>query len=470
MKETILSAGIDIGTTTLQGVFSRLTLERTEGFGLVPSVNVTKREVVYRSPIYFTPLDDDGIDAEAAASLVQKEFCAAEIRPDMLGSGAVIITGETARKRNARAVCQSLAELAGDFVVAAAGPDLESLLAGRGAGADVLSGTSGKTVLNIDVGGGTSNFCLFRDGAEIDCGCMDIGGRVIRVDDTGRILKMSPKVYDLLNEIGVPLQIGEILTLPVARQIAATLAALLAQGANLAPLTPLGKRFITNHGLLPESRPDCICFSGGVGACMAKPQKDLFAYQDLGVLLAQAIRESPCFSGMLCLPAAETMRATVIGAGNCSLEVSGSTIACENVHFPLKGLAVAWVPCKNEAEVGLLAKNLDTALGRQETTMGGFALAMEGPACPSFSQLEKIADALAPILAAHTATIPIVLQHDFAKALGQALRRRLGKNFPIVCVDGIACRSGDYIDIGSPVGGGVAVPVLVRTLIFMAEE
>ena len=52
----------------------------------------------------------------------------------MLRTGAVIITGETARKENANEVLEALSDLAGDFVVATAGPDLESILAARGAG------------------------------------------------------------------------------------------------------------------------------------------------------------------------------------------------------------------------------------------------------------------------------------------------------------------------------------------------
>ena len=52
----------------------------------------------------------------------------------------VVAPGETARKANARAVTQALSELAGDFVVATAGPALEGVLAGRGSGAGRCGG------------------------------------------------------------------------------------------------------------------------------------------------------------------------------------------------------------------------------------------------------------------------------------------------------------------------------------------
>ena len=135
MSEIILSAGIDIGTTTTQVIFSRFTMEK-QVYGVTPKVEVTNREVIYKSNIYFTPLTrDDEIDSEQVAYIISMEYENAGMTPDMLGSGAVIITGESAKKRNARMVTESIAELAGEFVVASAGPDLESLLPGKGSGA-----------------------------------------------------------------------------------------------------------------------------------------------------------------------------------------------------------------------------------------------------------------------------------------------------------------------------------------------
>lgn len=158
MSEIILSAGIDIGTTTTQVIFSRLTMEKTGGYGVTPKVEVTNREVIYKSNIYFTPLTrDDEIDSEQVAHIISMEYENAGMTPDMLGSGAVIITGESAKKRNARMVTESIAELAGEFVVASAGPNLESLLAGKGSGAAALSQNEQITVLNLDIGGGTTN-------------------------------------------------------------------------------------------------------------------------------------------------------------------------------------------------------------------------------------------------------------------------------------------------------------------------
>jgi|GEM_PF-5835475 len=184
MSEIMLSAGIDIGTTTTQVIFSRLTLEKSGGFGTVPEIHVTNREVIYKGKPHFTPLiNNELIDSTGVGEIIENEYASAGMSPEKIETGAVIITGETARKRNAREVSETVSRTAGDFVVASCGPDLESFLAGKGAGADILSKKTGKIVLNIDIGGGTSNFCEFQDGEEIDNACIDIGGRIIRFDD-----------------------------------------------------------------------------------------------------------------------------------------------------------------------------------------------------------------------------------------------------------------------------------------------
>ena len=144
MKETILSVGIDIGTSTTQLIFSRLTIENLASSYMVPRIRIVDKEVTYRSEIYFTPLlSQTEIDAEKVKGIIEREYRKAGMKPEDLQTGAVIITGETARKQNANSVLASLSSMAGDFVVATAGPDLESVLSAKGAGADRISRKSG---------------------------------------------------------------------------------------------------------------------------------------------------------------------------------------------------------------------------------------------------------------------------------------------------------------------------------------
>ena len=179
--EEILSAGIDIGTSTTQLVFSRMILQNTGGFGRIPQIKVVSKEVIYESEIYFTPLSSrEEIDGERVHEIIKKEYEKAGVCPADLATGAVIITGETSRKRNAESVVRAIADVAGEFVVATAGADLESVLAGKGAGAADLSQKTGKRVVNLDIGGGTTNICVFEDGNMVDTACLDIGGLILR--------------------------------------------------------------------------------------------------------------------------------------------------------------------------------------------------------------------------------------------------------------------------------------------------
>ena len=159
MDRTLTSVGLDVGTTSTQLIVSRLRVEDRSDRFTVPELAIRERQVVYRSPIHFTPLiRDQLVDGEALRALVDAEYERAGIARKDVDTGAVIITGETSRKENAAAVLQSLTGLAGEFVVATAGPHLESMLAAKGAGAVARSERTGKTVMHFDIGGGTSNW------------------------------------------------------------------------------------------------------------------------------------------------------------------------------------------------------------------------------------------------------------------------------------------------------------------------
>ena len=90
-------------------------------------------------------------DAEGVRTILAEEYRKSGFAPEQVDTGAVIITGETARKENAREVLSALSQFAGDFVVATAGPDLESILAARGAGADEYSREHHTDVLHLSL-------------------------------------------------------------------------------------------------------------------------------------------------------------------------------------------------------------------------------------------------------------------------------------------------------------------------------
>ncbi len=458
MSETLLSVGLDVGTTSSQLVVSRLQIENQAGSFAVPDMVISRRQVVYESPVHFTPLlQGELVDAAALKELVQREYVRAGIRREQVDTGAVIITGETSRKENAQAVLSALSEFAGDFVVATAGPELESVLAAKGSGAVAYSGETGKTVLHLDIGGGTSNLALIRDGKIAATGCLNVGGRLIKMNPDGQVCYVSPVLHPLcgLHEGD---QVQESDLLPVVQLLTHALE----MAAGLREQTPLLKALWTRELAaaaqpLVQGEAVTISFSGGVADCIEK-QQDWLAFGDLGVLLGRQIRKSRLCEGDYRL-GEQTIRATVIGAGCHSAQLSGSTVFYRNVSFPLKNLPVM---CLTAAEQELPAQALSQCIREKCAKQDGTAvLALPGIRAPGYSWVRMLAKALIQGLGEQP--VLVALEQDMAKALGQAMALELPQERSCLCIDSVKLTQGSYLDVGVPVGP--AMPVVVKTLI-----
>ena len=468
MGEQLLSVGIDIGTSTTQLILSRLTLENRAAPFTVPRVAISDREVLYRSGIHFTPLlSDTVIDAAGVRDIVAEEYRKSGFSPHQVDTGAVIITGETARKENAREVLSALSEFAGDFVVATAGPDLESILAARGAGADEYSQEHHTTVLHFDIGGGTANLAKYAHGELTATGCLDVGGRLIKLDGGGRVTYVSP----VFVRAGCPApQVGEAATPEGLRPVIQTMVEALEQAAGLRPGRDRLDAFLTQGtSWTPEPVP-VVSFSGGVADCIDKPPENWLAFGDIGVLLGQAIASSSAFRQVGRFQGGETIRATVVGAGSHATDLSGSTIFYRDIPFPLKSIPILKLTAQEETGS---AEELSTAIRDKlgwYADQGGLvqlALALRGEQNPSYARIQALArgivDGLEPLCQA--GFVPIVaVEADQAKVLGQAMAALVSG--PLLCLDGVGMDNGDYIDIGAPVAGGSVLPIVIKTLAF----
>ena len=419
----LLSVGLDVGTTTTQMILSRLTAVNQASAFAVPKMEITSREILYRSPVYFTPLSGkDLVDGEELRLLIEQEYQNAGIRREDVDTGAVIITGETSRKENARTVLEALSQFAGDFVVATAGPDLESVLAAKGAGAVQFSEETGKTVLHMDIGGGTSNLALIEKGQITRTGCFNVGGRQ----------------YDK----------------PI-REMVETLE----MAAGLRPIGESFHRFHTREasGLwLPPEEKCVISFSGGVADCIENAfPADKFG--DIGPELGQSIRKSLLCTGEYRL-GTETVGATVIGAGCHSTTLSGSTVFHRGIHFPLQNLPVAvFTPQQQESE------ELPRLIARKAAAWDQTPVFMfPGYENPGYAQVRRLAESLVSGL--EQKPVFACFGGDMAKAVGHALCLLLPEDRQVLCLDRVALSQGDYLDVGAPVGP--ALPVIVKTLVF----
>ena len=474
-NQTLLSVGIDVGTTTTQVVFSRLEITNVARTGLIPRMEITDKQVLYQSPIVFTPLlDQDLVDAEKLNEIVRREYQSAGIEPGQVATGAVIITGETARKKNADAILQSLSGLAGDFIVSVAGPHLESLISGRGSGAAQYSREHYLTVTNLDIGGGSTNCAVFKGGNLIGSAAMNYGGRILILNHaSGRVLHIAQAARSILQDCQLSLKIGDTPALADLRRFTDRMAEvtleLIEGGAS-----PLAKELYLTPPSLVSGAGSSLMFSGGVGYYYYHPLEistvaDVTLHDDVGPLLAESLRNNAALAAYRVVTPAETLRATVLGASTQTVSLSGSTIWAEREILPLRNIPVLHLPVEPAPDPTALAAELEARVRRNSLnpTEDHYAFALDLNASLDFASLQQLATGIAEFAGKLPEQMPllIVVERDYARVLGQTVKS-LAPGHPLLVIDQIGLMEGDYIDIGTPLMDGRVVPISVKTLVF----
>lgn len=471
----LLSVGVDVGTTTTQVIFSRLNLQDVSRPGQIPRINITDRKVIYQSPIVFTPLlDFETIDAGRLNEIVRREYVTAGVDPSQVETGAVIITGETAKKKNADEILRALSGLAGEFVVSVAGPNVESLIAGKGAGAAEYSQKNYATVTNVDIGGGSANSATFRTGNLIGAAAMNYGGRILMVDQaTGRVTHIAEPARHILNDIGLRLEIGESPSLEDLRRFTDRMADMtleLIEGTS----SPLAQKIYLTPPVGASGKGSVLMFSGGIGHYYYNPiaihsVSDVTRHDDVGPLLAESLRKHTVLNTYTIVPPAETVRATVLGASTQTVTLSGSTIWAEREILPLKNVPVIRPSLPSLLEPSAVSRSISEAVSRWDVNLAtdAFAVAIELDRALDYQMLTQLASGLndfAKSMPVDRALIAII-ERDYAQALGQTVKG-LDPSRALLVIDQVGLSEGDYIDIGTPLMDGRVVPLSVKTLIF----
>jgi ethanolamine utilization protein EutA len=474
-SHSLLSVGIDIGTTTTQIVFSRLALSDVARPGQIPRMAITQREILYQSPVMFTPLRNrDTVDADALKAILDREYRTAGVSPQQVETGAVIITGETAKKKNADDILRALSGLAGEFVVSVAGPNVESLISGRGSGAAQYSQAHYATVTNLDIGGGSANSVIFRSGNVLASAAMNFGGRIIEIDQvSGQIRHIAEPAFSVIVDCGLNLKTGSVPSLTDLRRFTdrlADMAVELVEGTTSA----LAQKLYLTPPTSVSGRDSELMFSGGVGHYFYNPLEisslaDVTIHDDVGPLLAESLRKHPVLSGYEVRRPAETLRATVLGASTQTVTLSGSTIWAERAILPLRNIPVIHPTLDGGIQAGMVSAAIREVVQRWDLDSGvdQYAIALDIKHKLDYPALIELAGGIreyASGLPAEKALV-IVIERDYAQSLGQTVKGMLPERSLLV-IDQVGLLEGDYIDIGTPLMDGRVVPLSVKTLVF----
>jgi ethanolamine utilization protein EutA len=468
----LLSMGIDIGSSTSHLVFSRLTLNRERNF-LNPTNRfmLTDREILYESDIIFTPLIDRfTIDIEAVVKFCEEEYRKAGFTPEMVDTGAVIVTGETAKKQNAEEIVKRISSESGKFVSAVAGPNYESVLGAMGSGIVDLSIETNRTIMSVDIGGGTSNIAISTKGYVHSTSCINVGGRLLGIDEDFKIWRIDEPTNFVMKELGMDYKIGDIITKEDARRIAHEYAKALVEVMQGPAKSKVAKEFMMTDDLDFSIPVDQYSFSGGVAEIFYGVEK---FYDDIGLYLAEELKSLVEELGLSIIEPVNKIRATVIGAGAFTLSISGSTCYFdEKIEFPIMNIPVLPINVTTENyRLGIVEEEVKRAFKKLDVQEGDdlVALYFKDSLYRSYSWLQEfvkaIEDALPKTIASGKMVI-LLFETDIGKMVGLMTRQETSIQQNLISLDELFLKEGDWIDIGAPLQSGQVFPVTVKSLVF----
>jgi ethanolamine utilization protein EutA len=464
------SVGIDIGSTTTQLVFSRLTMGFVEE---KHKYDIVKREVTYLSEISLTPFNDSyEIDDENLSRILSSAYRAAGFTADDIETGAIIITGVAARRHNAEKIVNLFADQMGKFVCATAGPNYEAVLAAHGSGAVERSDRYLKTVMNVDVGGGTTKIAVARRGEVVETAALYVGARHVVLDEAGRLIRIEEPAEVVVGAARVRLAVGEELSEDDQRKLSEALADCLFEVLDRKMPSDVTERLMLTPPLSYSGKIDTIVFSGGVSEYIYGYETR--EYGDLGKTLGYEIRKRMKKLQATVLEPTERIRATVIGESQYTVQVSGSTTLLSSPDLlPLRNLPVV-APhfASNLLPMEAMESEIRKALEMHDIAEGDqFALAFRRSVInqPSYQQMKALSGAVISTLGKAVdsgGTVVLVFEADIGMGMGRVIREEIAPECNLVSIDEIVLHDFNFIDIGEPTGDRGFIPVVIKSLVF----
>ena len=467
----LTSVGVDIGSSTSHLLFSRLELERQD-----TRYVTVKRDVLYQSDILLTPYHGaTTIDQSALGEFIDRQYHAAGLDRQSVDTGALILTGVALLRENSRAIAELFAEEAGRFVAVSAGDNLEATMAAYGSGAIAFSESQNGGVMNVDIGGGTTKVVICRNGRATELMAIDVGARLIAFDERGVVTRLEPAALDIGKRLGLSLSIGQPVTTEGLRQVVRYMVDHLMKEVAVGGTT-VHSHLLRTGPLRERHNIAAVTFSGGVSEYVYGRAKE--SYGDLGPLFAEELAKRNVGA-----PIAETpggIRATVIGASQYTIQVSGSTIYLSPPDVvPIRNIPVvippfAWHDEDEDFSANHVTDVIRDALRRFDLVdgRGPVALAAAWQGSATYKRIKAFCSGAVEAMRPHLARgqpLILVFDSDIGGLLGLHIREEMQLTLPIISIDGVELREFDYIDIGALIPSSGAVPVVIKSLVFPSQ-
>lgn len=478
--------GLDFGTTTSSAVVASAQLERRWASGRSDLDSIKER---YRSEIVFTPFRGDDIDVERAGELLDGWLAAADVSAEAIFGGGALITGLAARRKNAAHLARLIRARIGEAVMAIADdPCLESWMAFMGSAVELSRARPETPIMNVDIGGGTTNLALGLGGDVIRVGCLFVGARHVEVTPgTYRIVRLSEQAHALFEHLGIRKREGETLAPEEVRAVVDLQVALIeaevegreepsaipeGAGPERPPMDALGASLRQVALRLPRGLGRAaLTFSGGVGELVyhslrGEALPETTHYGDLGIDLTRRILASRCLMRDVLVPAS-TGRATSYGLLRHSTQVSGATL-----FLPDPGvLPLTDIPILRRLSSAAPAVEIERAveLARRSPRGGCVQIRYEGRGPEALKELgRRISSALAGQRLSPPRPLVLLLSEDVGKALGGYITRWGREPMDVLVIDEIAPRDAQFVQIGR--ARGEVVPVSFHGMSPMRES
>jgi ethanolamine utilization protein EutA len=451
--KTVQLLGLDFGTTTSGAVIASANLVRNTVTGRMELSQVAEQ---FRSELVFTPYEEDRLDERRIEEHLDSWLKAGGVKQEDLFSGGALLTGLTAQADNAAGLIGLIRRRLGDALVASANdPCLESWLAFMGSCAGLSRRFTDRPIINLDIGGGTTNLDLGLNSEVLATGCLFIGARHFQFNPGSyRLVKCSRYARAILDSLQIGTEVGDELT-------AADVDAVLDFYLDLLENAVAGNRpafqseiahLLEQVAFSPgEANDPIVTLSGGVGELVyshiqGKPRPGTTFFGDLGIDLARRLYESSRWRTCWEEYRPESCgRATVYGLLRHSTQISGSTVFLPHPEIlPLADIPILGTINDKSAEA-----HFRHLLDLVRRSPRGGALRVELAETDPES-VRALGTRLAGMLHQFPVAHPLVLftSHNIGKTLGHYATAWGALPVRLVVVDEIAVRNAQYAHLG----------------------